>query len=98
MNSEENEMKRYSDSEIDRLIDELTAAAEEAIERAAAEAAQATALALVEREATALQEARHWRQEAEALKKAGIKNVLITGLVCFFGGLVAGGMIFGSGK
>ena len=98
MNSEENETKRYSDSEIDRLINELTAAAEEAIERAAAEAAQAAALALVEREATALQEVRHWREEAEALKKAGIKNALITGLVCFFGGLVAGGVFFGSGK
>ena len=97
-------MRRYSDSEVDLLIDDLTEAALEAIEQAAGEAAKAAALAMLEREATALREAakqhdeaQRWRLEAEAnlqaiteAKKAGRKNAIIAGLVCFLGGLFIG--------
>jgi regulator of protease activity HflC (stomatin/prohibitin superfamily) len=90
-------MKRYSDYEINILIDELTEAALEAIEQAAGEAAKAAALAMLEREAAALQEAAYqqaealrWRLQTEEMKKAGVKNVVISGLVCLAGGLIAG--------
>ena len=73
-------MKLYSDYEIDLLIDEITEAALEAIEKAAGEAAKAATLAAVEREAEHLQanalayreaaymqaEAQRWRLQAEA--------------------------------
>jgi anti-sigma factor RsiW len=75
---------------VDLLIDDLTVAAVEAIERAAGEAAQAAALASVESEATALREAQRWRLEAETRRKAGIKNAIITGAICLFGGLALG--------
>jgi hypothetical protein len=105
-------MKRYSDLEIDTLIDELTEAAHEEIRRAAAEAAKAAVLSVIEREATALREAAYqqaealrWRVEAairqQAIaetKKSGIKNAVITGLVCLLGGLafgVSGTLIIG---
>ena len=42
-------MKRYSDYEIDILIDDLTLAALEAIEQAAGEVAKAAVLSMVER-------------------------------------------------
>ena len=90
-------MKLWSDFEVELLIDEISEAAIEAIEQAAAEAARAAALAAIEREAAALREAQRWRLEAEtnlqgiqAAKRAGRKNAVIAGLVCFLGGLVIG--------
>jgi hypothetical protein len=72
-------------------------AALEAIEQAAGEAAKAAVLASLEREAAALREAQRWRIEAELkqqvineTKKAGTKNAVITGLICFLGGLAVG--------
>ena len=71
--------------------------AKEAIEKAAAEAAKAAALASIEREAAAYREAAYqqaealrWRMELEAARKARFRNALISGLVCFASGLVAG--------
>ena len=64
--------------------------AEEAINKAAAEAAKAAALASLEREAAALQEAQKWKQEAEKAKQAQVKNYILTGVVCFLGGLLVG--------
>jgi hypothetical protein len=89
--------KLYSDSEVETLIDEVSQAAFEAIEQAAGEAAKAATLASLEREAAALREAQRWRLEAEirqetikATKKAGTKNAVITGIVCFVTGLATG--------
>ena len=97
MNSEESGTRLYSESEVDQIIDELSTAAEEAIEQAAGEAAKAATLVSLEREAQALQEAQRWRVEAEtnlqgiqAAKRAGRKNAVIAGLACFLGGLVVG--------
>ena len=104
LNSYESEIKRYSDYEVDTLIEELTEAALEAIEQAAAEAAKAMALTMLEREAAAMREATlqqaealRWRLEAELqlkavkeAKRAGIKNAIIAGAVCLFGGLAVG--------
>ena len=50
-------MRFYSDSEVNCLIDEISEAAYEAIEKAAGEAARAAFLVSVEREAAALREA-----------------------------------------
>ena len=97
-------MKRYSDYEIDLLIDDLTEAALEAIEQAAGEAAKAAVLSMVEREAEALQaelamrrDMELWRMEAEAYKQEivktkrnGIRNAIIVGLSCFIGGSILG--------
>jgi hypothetical protein len=97
-------MKLYTDLEIDLLIDEISEAALEAIEQAAAEGARAAALAMLEREAAAYREAAYkqaealrWRTEAEIrqqalveIKKAGVKNAIITGAICLLGGLVFG--------
>jgi hypothetical protein len=85
-----NGMRRYSEYEVDTLIEDLTIAAEEAIERAAAEAAKAAALASLERESAALGEARQWEKEYRDTKKAGVKNIVIAGVVCFLSGLVIG--------
>ena len=87
----ENETRLYSDSEVDWLIDEISAAAYEAIERAAAEAAFI-------REVTLHQaDAQFWRLQAETnllaitvAKKTGIKNAVIAGAVCLIGGLIFG--------
>ena len=93
----ENETKRYSDLEIDCLIDDISEIAIEAIERAAAEAAKAAALAAVEREAAALREAERWRIEAEnnlqritQAKKAGRKNTVLGIVIGILGGLALG--------
>jgi hypothetical protein len=93
-NSTENEMKRYSDLEVDTLIDELTEAAHEAIEQAAGEAARTAAL---EREVVLSREVYRWKSEAETqklalgeTKKAGRKNAIIAGLACLVGGLALG--------
>ena len=100
----------YSDSEIDylaeldTLIEDLTEAAKEAIEKAAAEAARAATLASVDRESTAFREASlqrtealrqqaevlRWQTEAETRKRIGVRNTIITGLVCFIGGFLVG--------
>jgi len=86
----ENETRFYTDLEIDLLIDDLTAAALEAIEQAAGEAARAAFLQSLEREAAALREAQQWRNEAEILKRAGIRNNVLIGVLCFLGGLAVG--------
>jgi len=93
----ESGMRLYSDLEVETLIDEVSQAAIEAIEQAAGEAAKAAVLASLECEAAALREAQRWRIEAEirqetikATKKAGTKNAVITGLICFIGGLAVG--------
>ena len=82
--------KRYSDSEINLLIDDLTVAAREAIEKAAAEAARAAALAALEREAKAMIEARRWRLEAETAKKDGKKLAFYVGIIGLIGGFAFG--------
>jgi hypothetical protein len=93
----ENETKRYSDLEVDLLIDELTLAALEAIDQAAGEAAKAAVLSMVEREAEVMREMQRWKNEAEfnyqaiqQTKKAGIKNAVIVGLICLVSGLAVG--------
>jgi len=100
----ESETKRYSDYEVDLLIDDLTEAALEAIEQAAGEAAKAAVSSMVEREAAALQaqamalrEMQRWKNESEIqllnvsqVKKAGIKNAIIASFVCLVCGSIAG--------
>ena len=86
----ENSMRYYSDSEIDLLIDEISKAANEAIEQAAGEAARAAFMASLEREAAAYREAHRWRLEAQRAKNTGRKNALLAGAICFVGGLVLG--------
>ena len=90
-------MRFYSDSEIELLIEDLTEAALEAIEQAAAEAARAAYLEGVEREAEVLREtARHqaealrFRNEAEQLRRAGIRNGILIGVLSFIGGVLIG--------
>jgi hypothetical protein len=99
---------------VDTLIEELTEAALEAIEQAAAEAAKAMALSMLEREAVAMREATiqqaealRWKLEAERQMKAvkeakrvGKKNAIIAGAVCLFGGFVlgVGGTIYLGGR
>jgi len=86
------------------LIDALTEAAHEEIQKAAAEAAKEAVLSVIEREAAAMREATlqqaealRWRLEAERQMKAvkeaksnGIKNTIIAGAACLFGGLAIG--------
>jgi hypothetical protein len=97
-------MRFYSGSEIDLLIEDVSGIAKEAIEKAAGEAARAAMIAGLEREALALREAAlqqaealKWRLKTESLardiklaKRAGIKNAVIAGAVCLFGGIAAG--------
>ena len=106
-NLSEGGTRRYSDLELVTLIDEISEAALAAIEQAAAEAAKASALAAVEREATAIREAAHqqaealrWRLEAETqsrsvsiAKRAGVRNAIITGVICFLGGFAIGAIL-----
>jgi hypothetical protein len=75
---------------VNLLIDDISIAAKEAIEKAAADAAKAAALEMLEREAAAILEAQHWRTEAETAKKNGIKNGVLVGVICFLGGLAVG--------
>jgi hypothetical protein len=88
--SGESGMRLYSDSEVDTLIEDLTGAAYEAIERAAGEAARATTLAALEREAAAIREAARLREENSSLKRGKVKTAVVTGVICFLGGLVIG--------
>jgi hypothetical protein len=93
-----NGMRFYNESEVQGMIEELTETAKEAIETAAAEAARTAVLASLEREAKAVKEAEHWRGEYRAVRKAGIKNAVLAGVICFFAGAVAGSgavLIFG---
>jgi hypothetical protein len=90
LNSAESGMKRYSELEVDTLIEDLTGAAHEAIEQAAAEAARAAALASLEREAAAMREAQRLQGENSRLKKSRVKTAIVTGVICFFGGLAVG--------
>jgi len=90
-------MRFYSDLEIELLIDELSGAALEAIEQAAGEAAKATALSMLEREAAALREAQRWRIQAEAysleitaIQSNARKNLVIGVLIGILGGLAVG--------
>jgi nucleoid DNA-binding protein len=96
------------------LIDALTEAAHEEIQKAAAEAAKEAVLSVIEREAAAIREATiqqaealRWRLEAErqikAIKEAkrvGIKNSIIAGAACLLSGLVIGisGTIYFGGR
>jgi nucleoid DNA-binding protein len=93
-----------SEYEIDLLIDALTEAAHDEIQKAAAEAAKEAVLSVIEREAAAMREATlqqaealRWRLEAERqikkvkeTKRIGIKNAIIAGAACLLGGLVLG--------
>ena len=96
-NLSESETRFYSDLEVDLLIDDLTVIALEAIEQAAGEAARAAFLQSLEREAEAMREAARQqaenlrlRSEAEILRRAGIKNNILIGVLCFIGGLAIG--------
>jgi hypothetical protein len=75
---------------VDTLIEDLTGAAHEAIEKAAAEAARAAALASLEREAAAIRETQRLQGENSRLKQSRVKTAVVTGLICFFGGLAIG--------
>jgi hypothetical protein len=104
----------YSEYEIDLLIDALTEAAHEEIQKAAAEAAKEAVLSVIEREAVAMREATlqqaealRWRLEAERqikavkeVKRAGIKNAIIAGAACLLGGIAIGisGTIYLGGR
>jgi hypothetical protein len=78
---------------VDALIEDLTVAAQEAIERAAAEAARAAALASLEREAAAVREAQRLQGENISLKWGRVKMALVTGVVCFFAGTAVGVLV-----
>jgi hypothetical protein len=80
----------YTESEVDTLIEDLTGAAHEAIEKAAAEAARAAALASLDRELKAVAEAKHLQGENRRLKQSRVKTAVVTGVICFFGGLAVG--------
>jgi hypothetical protein len=80
----------YTESEVDALIGDLTAAAHEAVEQAAAEAARAAAMASLEREIAAVTEAQRLQGENSRLKQGRVKTAVVTGIVCFFGGLALG--------
>jgi hypothetical protein len=72
---------------MDTLIEDLTGAAHEAIKQAAAEAARAAALASLERELATVAEAQGLYSENSRLKQSRIKTAIVTGTICFFGGL-----------
>jgi hypothetical protein len=93
VNSEESGTRRYSEYEMDTLIEDLTRAAEESIESAAAEAARAATLASLEREAAAIREAARLHSENSGLKQSRVKTAVVTGLVCFLGGMVTGSIV-----
>jgi hypothetical protein len=72
------------------MIDDLTEAAHEAVEQAAAEAARAAALASLERELAAVSEAQRLQGENSRLKQSRVKTAIVTGVMCFFSGLALG--------
>jgi hypothetical protein len=75
---------------VDTLIEDLTVVAKEAIEQAAAEATRAAALVSLERESAAIREAQRLQRENSKLKQSRVKTAIITGVICFFGGLAIG--------
>ena len=90
-------MKRYSDLEVDLLIDAISEAALEAIEQAAGEAAKAAVLSMAEREvsllqvqASLVQDVANLREEVGRAKKIRIKNAVIAGLISFICGVAIG--------
>ena len=96
-NLHEKETRLYTDSEVESLIDEISAAAIEAIDQAAGEAAKAAILSVLEREAEALREAEKWRIQADInalavkqAKKSGVKNTIIAALIGILGGFAVG--------
>jgi hypothetical protein len=90
MNSEGSGTKRYSESEVDTPIEDLTGAAHEAIEKAAAEAAKAAVLASLDREMAAMAEAQRLHSENNRLRQSRVKTAVVTGVICFFGVLAFG--------
>jgi hypothetical protein len=95
--SSENGTRRYSELEVEILIDDLTEAAMEAIDLAAGEAAKAAVLSMLEREAAACREIQSlqteinsMRNEAIKMRKDSFSNIIITGLACLVGGFVIG--------
>jgi hypothetical protein len=89
-NSSESGTRQYSELEVDTLIEDLSEAAKEAIEQAAGEAARAAALASLDREMAALSEAQRLQGENGRLKQSRVKTAVVTGVICFFGGLAIG--------
>jgi hypothetical protein len=89
-NSDGSGMRQYSELEVDTLIEDLTGAAHEAVEQAAAEAARAAALASLDREMAAMVEAQRLQSENSRLKQSRVKTAVVTGVICFFGGLAIG--------
>jgi len=95
----------YSDLEVNELIDEISEAALEAIDKAAGEAAKAAVLSVMEREAIALKEAEKWRVQAELnamevkeVKKAGVRNTVIASVISLLSGFITGIIIMGVNK
>jgi hypothetical protein len=82
---------------VETLINEFTESAKGEIERAAAEAAKAAAIAALDAQAQAIVEAQHWQKEYQDTKRDGIKNMLLAGALCLIGGfaLGAGTMMYG---
>lgn len=87
----------YTQDDIDFLVDTLSEAAYEAIELAAEEAARAAYLENLEREAQAVREAQRLiiendlqKQVLSTAKRTGIKNAVITGIICFLSGFLLG--------
>jgi hypothetical protein len=79
--------------EVREIVDDISEAAEKAIEQAAAEAAKAAAIASIQREAAALAEAQWWHTEYRDVKKARVRTAVITGVVCFLGGFAVGAIL-----
>jgi hypothetical protein len=79
--------------EVREIVDDISEAAELAIEQAAAEAAKAAAIASIQREAAALAEAQRWHTEYGDVKKAGNRKAVIVGVICFVGGLAVGAFL-----
>jgi hypothetical protein len=75
---------------MDLIIDEVSGIAKEAIERAAAEAARAAVLEMLEREAAALREASRWRVTAETEKKNAKTLAVWVGVIGLVGGFALG--------
>ena len=91
-------MRFWSDSEVELLIDEISEAAIEAVEKAAGEAAKAAVLTMVEREAEILRELQTVKNEAAALKKSRITTAVITGVICLLSGFTTGAILIGVKK
>ena len=96
----ENETKRYSDLEVDLLIEDLTEVALDAIKQVAGHAAKAAVLSMADREAALLEaqeslqkDVEKWKEKAVLAKRDRYKNMVITGLACFLGGLFIGGVV-----